>query len=630
LGYRSEEVINKPLETLLPAELTESHIKNFDEFATSQPVSGEIYKKKSDVFGLHKDGTIFPAEASFSKFSFRGETIFTCTIRDISERKRGEEELERVASDLTRLIDTANVPIFVVDVEGRVNEWNRKIVEITGFTKDEVIGRHLVEDLINGGNKATVQELFDRALRGVETSNFELPLNTKEGRRVMVLLNTTTRRDASGDYVGVVGVGQDITERKHFEEKLAEKRVSLEAMVEQRTEELSKSLAKLEAANLQLRQANQHKGRFLSSMSHELRTPLNAILGFSDLLEGQHYGLLNEKQASYVEQIDESGKHLLSLITDLLDIAKIDAGRMDISLEAFSWNTLICSVASMMDPQFQDKRINLQVDVGKTLTKPIIGDQKLCKQILFNLLSNAVKFTPEGGMVTIGAVAKEGRVKVSVSDTGVGIPLDQQEGIFSEFHQLDCPSGRHQDGAGIGLALTRRLVELLGGEIGVESEPGRGSTFTFTLPIKVLSRSKRIKELPKEHEVIEAEASRRILVAEDNEVNLTMILDMLATRGHEVMVARNGKEAVEMASNLLPHLILMDIKMPVMDGLEATRRIKRAPELSGIPVIALTALADQESVERCLAAGCCDHLPKPVQSKELFAALTARLNTIYS
>ena len=253
----------------------------------------------------------------------------------------------------------------------------------------------------------------------------------------------------------------------------------------QRTEVLRHSLSSLEEVNHQLQQADRHKRRFLSTMSHEIRTPLNAILGFADLLKGQHYGSLNDKHLSYVEHIEESGKYLLALINDLLDIAKIDAGQMDaLLLEPFSFATVIHSVTSMMSTHFSVKRLSLEVVVADDLKQPLLGDEKLCRQVLFNLLSNAVKFTPEGGKVTVQAITEEGFVRVSISDTGIGIPLDQQEKIFSEFYQADDPSGQLQEGIGIGLALTRRQVELLGGEIWLESEPSKGSTFYFTIALR--------------------------------------------------------------------------------------------------------------------------------------------------
>ncbi|MFB3062063.1 MAG: PAS domain S-box protein [Candidatus Binatia bacterium] len=621
-GYRAEEVLGKPLNILLPERFVEDHRKHIHDLASSLGDS-RAPTERGTIIARRKDGSPFPAEVMVWKFELKGEKIFTVIVRDISARKQAEEERERVAADLRRLVDTANAPIFVVDIEGRVKEWNRKMLEITGFAKDEVMGRMLVEEFIEEDYRASFQDVLDKALVGDETSNFEMSLNTKKGERVLLLLGTTTRRDDSGIVVGVVSVGQDITLRKRIEEELVQERKNLEIIVGQRTEVLRHSLSSLEAVNHQLQQADRHKRRFLSTMSHELRTPLNAILGFSDLLKGKHYGPLNEKQSSYVEHIEGSGKHLLALINDLLDIAKIDAGQIEADLEPFSVVAVIDSVTAMMTFKFQEKGLAFEVEMANQLEEPFIGDDKICKQILFNLLSNAAKFTPDGGKVAVRAVVENGFVKVSVSDTGIGIPVDQQEMIFSEFYQADDPSGRLQEGIGIGLALTRRHVELLGGEIWVESEPSKGSTFTFTLPFRRPESTSEKGKPVGEFETGKVNRGLHILVAEDNEVNLVMISDMLAAQGHKVSVARNGQESVALAKSLRPDLILMDIKMPVMDGLSATRQIRQTPEISTVPIIALTASAGQRAIERCLAAGCSGHLAKPVRSQDLFATIEA-------
>ena len=621
-GYRAEEVLGKPLNILLPERFVEDHRKHIHDLASS-PGDSKPVTERDTIIARRKDGSPFPAEVMVWKFELKSEKIFTVIVRDISARKQAEEERERVAADLRRLVDTANAPIFVVDIEGRVKEWNRKMLEITGFAKDEVMGRMLVEEFIEEDYKASFQDVLDKALVGDETSNFEMSLNTKKGERVLLLLGTTTRRDDSGIVVGVVSVGQDITERKRIEEELVQERQNLEIIVGQRTEVLRHSLSSLEAVNHQLQQADRHKRRFLSTMSHELRTPLNAILGFSDLLKGKHYGPLNEKQSSYVEHIEGSGKHLLALINDLLDIAKIDAGQIEAHLELFSLVAVIDSVTAMMTFKFQEKGLAFEVEAASQLEEPFIGDNKICKQILFNLLSNAAKFTPDGGKVAVRAVVENDLVKVSVSDTGIGIPIDQQEMIFSEFYQADDPSGRLQEGIGIGLALTRRHVELLGGEIWVESEPSKGSTFTFTLPFRRPESTSEKGKPVGGFETGKVNRGLHILVAEDNEVNLVMISDMLAAQGHKVSVARNGQESVALAKSLRPDLILMDIKMPVMDGLSATRQIRQTPEIATVPIIALTASAGQRAIERCLAAGCSGHLAKPVRSQDLFATIEA-------
>jgi CheY-like chemotaxis protein len=357
-------------------------------------------------------------------------------------------------------------------------------------------------------------------------------------------------------------------------------------------------------------------------MSHELRTPLNAILGFADLLRGQFFGPLNEKQLAYVNQLDASGKHLLALINDLLDMAKIDAGAMDVVLERFAPREMFDSTMSMLSAQFRRKHIETSVEVDPVFDT-ITGDLRKCKQIMLNLLSNAVKYTPEHGRVDIRATReRNGWLRVTVTDTGVGIANDQLEKVFSEFHQADRARDEQLGGTGIGLALTRRLVELHGGSIGVDSELGKGSTFWFVLP-----QPDNAVVTPVEPETVETVSARsaladfRILVAEDNEVNLSMILDMLHARGYQAVVARNGQEAVNLAQQHEPDLILMDIRMPVMDGLEATARIRSIPGLSETPIVALTASAGLDSEERCLAAGCTAHLAKPIQTRELFAVL---------
>ena len=418
----------------------------------------------------------------------------------------------------------------------------------------------------------------------------------------------------------LISLACEAAERRRAEEELAKERDNLEITVEHRTQELRESMEKIERTNLQLEEMNQHKSRFLSSMSHELRTPLNAILGFSDLLAGQSFGPLNEKQTRYVTRIDGAGEHLLALINDLLDMAKIDAGAMEVEWENFPPSEAIDAVVNMMNTQFRKKQLSVEIATDPSL-KLMSGDRRKCMQIVLNLLSNAVKYTPEGSHIKVTTQRMAGHVRISVADTGTGIEPDQLDEIFSEFHQADRARDEALGGIGLGLALTRRLVELHGGEIGVESEVGKGSTFWFTLPLKLKDEE---EAGAKTEAFAMGEAipiGRRILVAEDNADNLDMVLDMLSIHQHKVAVAKNGQEAVDLAQSFKPDLILMDIRMPVMDGLEATRRLKAMPEFADTPIIALTASAGSESVERCLEAGCIAHLAKPIKSDRLFPVL---------
>lgn len=274
---------------------------------------------------------------------------------------------------------------------------------------------------------------------------------------------------------------KEIIERKRIEGELTEERNKLEDMVNERTRELKSSLQKLQDANLLLEQANHAKSKFLSSMSHELRTPLNAVLGFTDMLNGQYFGKLNEKQLDYVKQVDSSGKHLLSLINNLLNIVKIDAGKMELDMNRCSIAELMDAIVSMMDSLFKRKQITVNTFIDSAQDEVLIDVHKY-KQIMCNLLSNALKYTPEGGSVSITCTAEDDSgVRVEIKDTGTGIKEEEMRDLFSGFYQADWVHNDQLGGTGVGLTLTRRLVELHGGKIGVESEVGKGSTFWFTL-----------------------------------------------------------------------------------------------------------------------------------------------------
>ena len=500
-------------------------------------------------------------------------------------------EAEDISRELTQLIDTANAPIFGVDVNGNVNEWNQKVEKITGFTKNEVMGHNLVQTRITEEFKQPVQEVLNKALKGNETSNYEVPLFTKGGQRVMVLLNATTRRNPQGEIVGVVGVGQDITE-------------------------LDQSRSEKEETYRRLEEANQHKSKFISSMSHELRTPLNGILGFTDLLKSGHFGSINETQSDFVSQIENSGKHLLELISGLLDVAKIDSGSMEIDLQSCKPKDIFLDVVGLIQPQLVEKKIELKQLIDPTV-ETVVCDLRKVKQIMVNLLSNAIKYTQENGAIEIVITKGNGFTKFIVTDNGIGINEVDQEIIFDEFAQANRSRDEALGGTGIGLALSRRLVELHGGEIGVESEEGKGSKFWFILPYKKFSENKSKPEITTKNNNLDNPTGRSILVVEDNQTNLEMIKYLLGIHSHNVSIARNGKEAVSQVQVIEPELILMDIRMPIMNGMVATKKIREISKFSKLPIIALTASAGEDSRDESIAAGCTDHISKPIQLSEL-------------
>ena len=587
---------------------------------------------------IHKrNGEHFHADVMLKLMpSNSGKRIVHGVVRDITERKQAEQDRERVANDLTQLIDTANAPIFGIDAQGLVTEWNQSAERITGYSKGDVMGQPLVAKFITEDYREAVSEVFDNALNGTETDNFEFPLYTKDGERVEVLLNATTRRDATGEVVGVVGVGQDIAERKQAEDALSRERSNLEKTVSARTSELRQSLEQLEISNQRLEEADRHKSRFLSTMSHELRTPLNAILGFTDLLDGQFFGDLNEKQHNYVSQIDGSGKHLLALINDLLDVAKIDAGAIDLEFDVVDISQAISGVVNMMAAQFRQKSLHVESHIEPGLPH-VLMDVRRGRQILLNILSNAHKYTPEGGLIEISVTNGDNNcAHIAVSDSGIGLEPEHEANVFSEFYQADRARDEKLGGTGIGLALTRRLVEIHNGQIGVNcpavfkhneiSEGTHGSTFWFTLPLANQSGAEQMDH-GKRAGKSQLNQPPEILVAEDNETNLSMILEMLSVEGHLVKIARNGVEAVSLAeqSGNSFKLILMDINMPNMDGMEATQRIRKMKKYGQVPIVAVTAAVDRKSREDHLKAGCSDHLSKPLQVKDLLNTVSKHL-----
>ncbi|MDQ6747816.1 MAG: ATP-binding protein, partial [Candidatus Dormibacteraeota bacterium] len=358
----------------------------------------------------------------------------------------------------------------------------------------------------------------------------------------------------------------------------------------------------LEDANVQIKEVSRLKSEFLANMSHELRTPLNSILGFSEILKDNLAGALTEEQrVESLEAIHASGEHLLQLINDVLDMSKIEAGRMDLVLEEFVVDTAFREVFTVVKALAGKKGIELTVGVEPDdLT--IYADKGKVKQILYNLLSNAIKFTPEAGTITVEARLRQQAqdVVVTVADSGVGIPAEHIDKIWGEFYMIQ---GEHQKqkGTGLGLALVKRLVELHGGNISVTSKEEKGSTFTFTVPLQAGAASSEKEQ-----------AAKVILIVEDNPSNLELAKLVLAGGGFRVESAVDGQEGLLKAKELKPALILMDLQLPGIDGLEVTRALKRDPDTADIKVVALTANAMKGAKEEAIAAGCVGYITKPI------------------
>jgi signal transduction histidine kinase/CheY-like chemotaxis protein len=368
----------------------------------------------------------------------------------------------------------------------------------------------------------------------------------------------------------------------------------------------------LEDANVQINEVSRLKSEFLANMSHELRTPLNSILGFSEILKDNLAGALTEQQrVECLEAIHASGEHLLQLINDVLDMSRIEAGRMDLVLEEFPVDSSVREVITVVKSLAGRKSIEIGIS-----TEPddlvIYADKSKLKQVIYNLLSNAIKFTPEGGSISVATRVREqaGDMLVTVTDTGVGIPAEHIDKIWGEFYMVQ---GEHQKqkGTGLGLALVRKLVELHGGQIDVFSEEGKGSTFSFTMPLQAGAAQGEQQAL-----------SRLILLVDDNPSNLELTRMILTGGGYRVEVASDAQEGLLKAKELKPSLILMDIQLPGIDGLTATRALKSDPDTAGIKVVALTANAMKGTREEALQAGCIGYITKPIDVKRFVRDIT--------
>ena len=524
--------------------------------------------------------------------------------------------------ELRALVSSARVLMWLADADGRRTHVNSSWLEFTGRTMEEELG--------NGWTAGVHPEDARRLTLGDEPARgggrafeTEYRLRRFDGEYRWMLERGEPRLGPAGALLGFVGSCVDVTERKLREASLEEERSQLEGKVEQRTAELAR-------ANAELAKAARLKDEFLANVSHELRTPLTAILGLSESLLDAAAEPLAEKQRKAVRTIEDSGQHLLSLINELLDLARIEAGHMKIDARPGVSVERVCQGSlRFVKEAAQKKRVSLSFDMdGSAAT--LECDERRLKQVLVNLLGNAVKFTPEGGAVGLEVAGDpaENVVRFTVWDTGIGIRKEDMDHLFQPFVQIDGGLARRHGGTGLGLALSRRMVELQGGRVLAGSEPGKGSRFTVVLPwtgggpgpAATAPEPAPASDAGADPAIpAEGMEPRRVLLVEDNADLAAMLEDHLRGAGHQVLSTRSGAEGLEAALRERPEVILMDIEMPEMDGLEAIRRIRAEPGLERTPILALTALAMPGDRERCLAAGATDYLSKPLNLKSLGA-----------
>jgi PAS domain S-box-containing protein len=617
LGYAAAEVMNRitpadisdPQEVIarakdLSAELGTTITPGFEAlvFKASRGIE-DIY----ELTYIRKDGSRFPAIVSVTALRDDQNAIIGYLLIGTDNTARKQVEAERMLLDqrvrdqqfYTRSLIESNIDaLMTTDPRGIITDVNKQMEALTGCTRDELIGAPF-KDYFTHPERAEAG--IKRVLGEGKLTDYELTARARDGKETVVSYNASTFHDRDRKLQGVFAAARDVTERKRYEQSL--------------------------------QQANRAKSVFLANMSHEIRTPMNAILGFSQLMLRDQD--LTPRQCQYLGTINRSGEHLLALINDILEMSKIEAGRTTLTASTFDLPVLLKDLEMMFRVRTDEKKISFSVEMIGDVPQYIVTDINKLRQVFINVLGNAVKFTEHGGIALRVLADREGadgpHLRVEIEDTGPGISPDEQAKLFRQFEQTK--SGQQTGtGTGLGLAISREFVRLMGGSITVSSQVGRGSVFVIHLPLKVGdAQAVEAKEKPRHVlRVQPGQATFRVLIADDVEDNRQLLAQLLAPVGFDIRLATNGAEAVKEFEDWGPHLILMDFRMPVMDGREAIRRIRASPHGGkGTKIIAVTASAMDENRLDLLAIGADDFISKPFREAELFQKIHVHLGVEY-
>jgi len=597
-GYKPDEILGRHFSCFYPEE----DIQNGKPDRELQTAIAEG-RYEEEGWRIRKDGSRFWANVVVTALTDNTGKLrgFSKVTRDITERKRAEEALEKSRENLGALLEVAPDAVVTVDDRGKIVLVNGQTEKLFGYQRAELLGQP-VEKLIPERTRRSHPERRTEYAANPHPramgAGLELSALRKDGTEFPVEISLSPIQTSEG--FRVISSIRDVSERK-----------KIQRQIEQQNHEL-------ELRNREVERATQLKSKFLANMSHELRTPLNAIVGFSDLLAEGTPGALNDKQKRFINHIKQASGHLLQLINDILDLSKIEAGQLEFRCSDFQVKDALPEVLSTIRPLATAK--NIQVQDALEGEYSVHADRVRFKQILYNLLSNAVKFTPAGGRISI-ACSEEGRqVCLTVSDTGIGIRAEDQALIFEEFRQVETNAHAASEGTGLGLAITKRLVEQQGGRISLQSEPGKGSRFTFTLPMTSQTPSNVLPAADRTRRAASVTASRHkpLILVVDDEASARELLCTYLESDYQITMAESGSEAVEKAQQLLPDAITLDILLAGGNGFDTLVELRKVPETANIPVI-IVSIVDQKRVG--FALGASDYLIKPIRKPMLLEAI---------
>lgn len=544
---------------------------------------------------------------------------FNYTLDRLQEMEQRHKEVQK---DLSAIIDNVPNMIFIKEAKDlRFVRFNKAGEKLLGKSRDELIGHNDYDFFPKEQAEFFIAK--DRLVldSGVAENIEEEPIETPQGIRYLHTRKVCIN-DETGEPKYLLGVSEDITERKQYETELIVHRNHLQELVDEKTRDYLSAKEEAEAAS-------HAKSIFLANMSHEIRTPMNGIIGMTHLALKTE---LNEQQKNYISKAHKSAGNLLGILNDILDFSKIEAGKLEIEEINFQLKDVINAMVTLIQYRAVENNVSLITKINPDVPQALVGDSLRLGQILNNLGSNALKFSHPGDTVSVivnlqKETETDATLQFSVKDTGIGLSSEQQENLFQSFSQADTSTTRQYGGTGLGLVISRNLTRLMGGELKFESEPGIGSNFYFTITFKKQQRELSQLNTPDDSsdsrikQSINTLEGVKVLLVEDNEINQEFARELLVMDGLKVQTADNGKEALQYLSEQDFDVVLMDCQMPVMDGYEATRKIREQEKFQGLPVIALTANAMKEDIEKVLRSGMNDHIAKPINPDVMFMTI---------